>query len=64
MEKLLFMEISITSIVAVGILTIIVIGLLFYKNYRDKQELENKLNRDYRKPKTPHSLHNEIDQHT
>jgi hypothetical protein len=58
------MDLSLPVVVAVVLLTVAVVGLLFYKNYKDKQELENKLNQDYRKPTHHHSQQSDLDEHT
>lgn len=58
------MDISLPLVVVVVLLSVAVIALLFYKNYKDKQELENKLNQDYRKPEAHHPHDDDADEHT
>lgn len=57
------MDISLPLVVVVVLLSVAVIALLFYKNHKDKQELENKLNQDYRKPEAHHP-HDDADGQT
>jgi low affinity Fe/Cu permease len=44
------MKISITTIIIIAVTISILLVIFIKKNRRDKKELEEKLNQDYRKP--------------
>jgi len=45
------MEVNGTTLVIVGVILIALLLFLITKNKKDRKELENQLNKDYKKPK-------------